>query len=369
VNIKAKDKIPAGKPVSAKVTATNGAKIIVERAMYAGSPWSSGHATAGVTRPEKTWYLAEGSTHGSHQDWVLVMNPTETGTNVKATFMLDKGEVKTKTLWAGPHSRQTIYVNEAVGPDRDVSVKVESLDGPGIIVERAMYDLPAGAADARWSHAGTGLTTPGDRWYLAEGSTQNMDCYILIMNPADTAANIHLTYMLDGGGTVSKDFTVGAHTRFTISAGGSSDLAFGPGKAFSTKVESTNGVGVIVERAMYGGGSPAEWGTASYATPGTSTLWFLAEGTTGSLFDTWVLIMNPYDEDTTVRVTFMLEAPLMPIVKDVWIPRYSRKTIWVNHKDFVGPGRAVSTKIESLSTVGVVVERAMYIRKSETDNV
>ncbi|MBU4489203.1 MAG: hypothetical protein KKE79_01035, partial [Actinobacteria bacterium] len=45
------------------------------------------HDSIGVTEPNKTWYLAEGSTAGGFETWVLVQNPgTETAT-VDLTFM------------------------------------------------------------------------------------------------------------------------------------------------------------------------------------------------------------------------------------------------------------------------------------------
>ena len=50
--------------------------------------------------------------------------------------------------------------------------------------------------------------------------------------------------------------------------------------------------------------------------PGPSTTWYLAEGSTGAnesgAFETWVLVQNPGDEDTTVSLTYMTDDGIVP---------------------------------------------------------
>ncbi len=59
--------------VSTLVHARDGA-VVAERAVYGGDrTW--GHDSAGVTAPAPDWYLAEGSTEGGMETWVLVQNP------------------------------------------------------------------------------------------------------------------------------------------------------------------------------------------------------------------------------------------------------------------------------------------------------
>ena len=50
---------------------------IAERAMYFGTDpvWTGGHASAGVTLPWTTWFLAEGATGEFFDTFILVANP------------------------------------------------------------------------------------------------------------------------------------------------------------------------------------------------------------------------------------------------------------------------------------------------------
>ena len=96
-----------------------------------------GHDSIGVTSPADTWYLAEGSTGGSFETWVLVQNPNDTAANVTLTYMTPSGEIAGPTQAIDPNSRYTFNVaNSAPGQD-SVSTKVTS--DVGVIAERAMY--------------------------------------------------------------------------------------------------------------------------------------------------------------------------------------------------------------------------------------
>ena len=88
-------------------------------------------------------------------------------------------------------------------------------------------------------------------WYLAEGSTNGFDTFVLVQNPNSTDANITITYTDDDDSTQAQiqTTTVEANSRFTQRINDVSEMNNKTG--VSTKVESTNGVGIIVERAMY----------------------------------------------------------------------------------------------------------------------
>jgi len=86
-------------------------------------------------------------------------------------------------------------------------------------------------------------------WYLAEGSTNGFDTFLLVQNPNSTAANVTITYMDQDGNTETQYETINANRRFTQKINDVSNMNNKSG--VSTTVESTNGVGVIAERAMY----------------------------------------------------------------------------------------------------------------------
>ena len=152
-----------------------------------------------------------------------------------------------------------------VGIDQAFSTKL--VGSQPIIVERAMYFGSGG-------HGTIGVTAPATTWYLAEGYTgAGFGTYILIQNPNDSATTVDVTYMLQGGGTLTRQHTVPANARYTIVAQDAAEV--GPDQAFSTRLVSSQPI--IVERAMYFGGC----GPCHDRRHRPATTWYLAEGYTG----------------------------------------------------------------------------------------
>ena len=110
--------------------------VIAERAMY----WENrqgGHDSIGVTSPARNWYLAEGSTGGSFETWVLVQNPGSEAATVDLTYMTEAGAVPGPSLELAPQTRQTVNVAWTVPDTWSVSTMVSS--NKPMIAERAMY--------------------------------------------------------------------------------------------------------------------------------------------------------------------------------------------------------------------------------------
>ena len=88
------------------------------------------------------------------------------------------------------------------------------------------------------------------------------------------------------------------------------------------------------------------------------TSWFLAEGATGTFFDTFVQIANPSPTLARIHVTFQLPSGAPPVERDYDIPALQRLTIPVEQVD---PAlAATSVSIAITSTVPVVAERSMW---------
>lgn len=85
----------------------------------------------------RTWYLAEGSTNGGFETWVLIQNPLTTGTSIQVSYMTTSGEAPGPSFAIGPKSRVTINVADAVPGQWSVSTKVTATEP--VIVERSMY--------------------------------------------------------------------------------------------------------------------------------------------------------------------------------------------------------------------------------------
>ncbi len=196
-----------------------------------------------------TWYLAEGSTTGTYNTWILVANPNSTSAGVTLTYMKEDGTTAQQSITVSPTSRYSVNTNDNSDLDSSsFATKVDSTDGVGIVVERSVY-WNVGSAVGAGGHCSRGATETGTIWYLSEGSTQGTyETWILIQNPNSSSASVTLTFMKNDGTTVQQSITVSPTSRYTLDANGVSDLS---SSAFSTKIESTNGIEIVVERSMY----------------------------------------------------------------------------------------------------------------------
>ena len=67
--------------------------------------------------------------------------------------------------------------------------------------ERAMY---FGTPTFSGGHESAGVTRPSTNWFLAEGATGSFfTTFVLLSNPNATPAVVTLTYLREGGGTVT----------------------------------------------------------------------------------------------------------------------------------------------------------------------
>ncbi len=315
-------------------------------ALVASFLWTSASAQG-----HKTWFLAEGATTPFFEEEILIGNPNATEAMVDITFLKSDATTVPHQLVIPPTSRATLRVNDIV-PNDAVSAVVDSTQD--IIVERSMYFRGSARDDG---HNSPGVTSPALTWRLAEGATGFFDAFVLIANPsATTDAQVKVTFLRsDGGPAIEKNYTLQASGRFTIWVNVMvPELG---AAAFSTVVESQNGVAVIVERAMYWNAFAGGHGTS--AVTALSTTWRFAEGFTGSGFDTFLLIGNPDPIDSAqVRVTFFLEVG-PPTVKIYTIAPSSRFDIWVNLVEGL-ENAPFSMLVESTNGVPTVAERAMY---------
>jgi hypothetical protein len=135
-------------------------------------------------------------------------------------------------------------------------------------------------------------------WYFAEGYTGgDFDTWILIQNPNEEPTTAHMRFMTPTGEPVTQDYIIAGQSRHTVylnSVPGIESLEV------STEV-ICEGQGIIAERAMYfsyeGNGGERAGGHASIGATNPSCCWYLPEGYTGGGFDTYVLLMNPGEED------------------------------------------------------------------------
>ena len=227
---------------------TSSLPIVAERPMYYNyhGVWAGGDDVMGALSASKEWYFAEGTTRSGFEEWLTLANPGSQDTTAHIEYLLGAGQgSNTSQDWQIPaHSRATINVNMAVGPEVDVSLHVAS--GQPIVAERPMYFDYHGIAQG--GHDVMGATQAGNNWYFAEGTTRSgFEEWLTLANPGDGEASVRVEYLLGAGQGTNKQlyYAVPGHSRITVSV----NQAVGEGVDVSLHL--TSNLAIVAERPMY----------------------------------------------------------------------------------------------------------------------
>ena len=241
---KASDHVGADRNISLLVESDE--FIVAERVMYFNyrGMWSGGHCVVGSTSPAKEWYFAEGTTREGFDEWLCIQNPNTEPITVNALFTVGEGQGDAVAMSypISDRRRQTISVNDVIGPGKDVSVKLTS--DYAFIAERPMYfnykdKWPGG-------HNVLGSSMPKTTWMFAEGTTlPGFEEWLCIQNPHDSTANVDITYLPESGEPVTRSHLVAPGSRKTVNVNADA----GPGLSISATV--TSDLPVVCERPMY----------------------------------------------------------------------------------------------------------------------
>ncbi|MGH9163017.1 MAG: hypothetical protein ACRD2X_23895, partial [Vicinamibacteraceae bacterium] len=302
-------------------------------------------------------YFAEGIEANLFETRFALLNPTDEPSSVTMIFEDDRGERHARAMALPPHTRATVtgrQIPELAG--RGFSTLVES--NGDVIVDRTV----SWGAGRYGAHLETGLPTPSTKWYLTEGIAWSglFDLFYLVQNPNASPAEIAVTYLLANGQAPQvRRYTAAPHSRLTIWVNGEGDPL--SHAELSAIVESTNGVPVIAERALYlsGQGQAFLSGSASAGVTAPAKRWFFGEGATGAYFDMFLSLANPNDEAATVRATYLL--PMGRTARRTYTLRpRSRKTVYVDQEGADLEQTSVSTILESTNGVSFLAERSMW---------
>ncbi len=155
--------------------------------------------------------------------------------------------------------------------------------------------VAAGDQPFRISAGGTGndvVITPAElTYFLSEGSTGAFfDTEIAIANPYPAIVPVTVEFLVEGGGQViARNYELAPMTRMSILV---DEIAGLESAAVSTKVRSTNGTPIVVERTMWWGGEARYGAHTEKASGGVAERWYFAEGAQGFFF-TFLLLANP----------------------------------------------------------------------------
>ena len=249
---------------SIRVKSSNEVPFVAERSVYFsyGPFFNGGHVVTGVSSPAEEWHFAEGCTRDGFQTYLCLGNPNTEDALVDINYYCGDGSQQSrKDILLPGKSRYTVPVHEPeLGIGRhdsargDVSINIKTTNGVPILAERPVYFT----YKPFWSdgHNAFGSLAPEECWFFAEGcSRHGYDTYICIGNTSDKDAIVDITYYCgDGAEELRKDILIPRFHRLTIPVHspvhgiGRCDNLHGD---FGAKIESTNGVPVVVERAMY----------------------------------------------------------------------------------------------------------------------
>ena len=336
--------VGSNKEVSAKITSDR--PIVAERPMYFSfGGINGGHDVVGANSPSSTWYFAEGYTGSGFQQWLTLQNPNSTAATTTITYYFANGGTTTQETTVGANTRQTIDVNAAVGPNREVSAYVSS--SQPIVVERPMYFSFGGT---NGGHNVVGANSPSATWYFAEGYTgSGFQEWLTVQNPGSQSATATIEYQYRTGGGTSQTIAVPANSRYTVDV----NSAIGPNKEASAKITSDRPI--IAERPVYFDYNGKNGGHNVLGASAPSSTWSFAEGYTGAGFQEWLTIQNPSASQANLTIEYTFRGGGSQ-TQNVSIPANSRETVDVNAA--AGSGKEVAVKITSDQPI--IAERPIY---------
>lgn len=343
--------------VSTEVTTQRGG-ILVERTMTWGGAeqMDSAHTGKAVSRPQTSWYFAEGDAR-NFDTYLLLANSNVTDVNVEVLYLLDNGQTVRDTYVVPANRRRTVYTNNVPGVGGTSFSMTVHADAP-LTAERAMYFSTADT----WYKGGTdsaGVEAPSTQWFIAEGHTGQLFAeYILLANPNQAASTVQIRYLRPVGDVITRTYELAPASRTTIMV---NDIPGLEDTDVSASIAST--LPIIAERSMYWPGRWGQWyeGHNSAALSTIGTKWGLAEGETGGAHNiiSYILLANPTDQDATVTVMILREDSQPPILVGKTVKANSRLTMNSNELPLTS-GEKFGAIVQSTNGVPIAVERSMY---------
>ncbi len=299
-----------------------------------------------------TRQLAEGASSAFFETSVSLMNPSTQPAIVVLRFLKDNATTAVWPVTIAPRRRLTINPGQLATVSNSAFATIIESDRE-VVVERTM----------KWDQSNYGAHTekaiagPASNWFFAEGSQGFFLTYVLLTNPSTSQNRARVRFLRETGGPVEQEFTLAPLSRRTVDCGSIPAIV---NASFGIEVTFLDSPGAA-ERAMYFGLPPDQLFKAGHESAGVTapaTEWFLAEGATGSYFETFVLIANPNSAPADVTVTYVTESGQV-VTRTKMVPANARLTVNIEGEgSTILANAAVATRVQS--TIPVVVERAQY---------
>jgi len=231
--------------------------VIAERSVYFNYTgregdlnWSGGHTVVGAPVLANQYLFAEGTTRSGFDEYLTLQNPSFSRIQVNAVFepAPDQGGPVTRVFTVDAGKRQTIFVRDIVGADKDVSIKVSS--SAAFLAERVIYfDYRGYGADWTGGSCILGATQVSTEWLFTEGATGDAwHEYLCLQNPNSTDSMVQVTYYTEERGTLApENFVIPANGRVTLVV----NTHAGRDLHLAARVRVTSGTGIVAERSQY----------------------------------------------------------------------------------------------------------------------
>jgi hypothetical protein len=327
--------------------------VVAERTMGwdVGGAMAGAHTAKAIVSPSQTWYLAEGNA-GFFDTFVLLVNPQDSETSVTVDFLLDDGQVVSRSYTMPALGRLTIPANsipELVTRSFGTTVRANK----PILCERAMY-FKNGDQMFRGGHSSAAVPSGSTHWFLAEGQTGDFfETFVLLANPNPEPVNVTIRYLTNNGVALVEQRTLAATSRTTIVADNIPEIA-----ATDVSFDVQASAPIIAERSMYWG--PWYGAHNSMGVTDLGTSWALAEGEVGGGggAESYILLANPGGESADVTLTLYREAGRQPLTLTRTVAAGTRVTVAASEAGFWAEGEKFGAIINS--TQPIAVERSIY---------
>jgi hypothetical protein len=287
--------------------------------------------------------------------FLCIANPGAAGTWAQVTFYNREGEYFSIYREVPALSRITIDLNaNRYLRDRNLAIRVRSVDGVPLLAERPMYFRYGG-----WMDGGSvafGSAAPRTSWYFAEGYACEDPLfreYVCLGNFSDKTARGLMTLMGEDGKTTSIAIEVPAGTRRTHYVN-----SYLTGNV-SVKVDTDQPI--VAERSIYfnyravNGRFTADGGNTKQGIGALSSYWYFAEGHVSEVFEEWISLANPDARPATAELTYYTPQGEYAS-REVYLPPQTRRTVYVN-ESFPSP-QDVSVAVRADRPIAC--ERSMY---------
>jgi len=290
------------------LTETFGAATATDLLVLANPGVASSRCSSG---PGETWLFASGSTTRRQDYFLLVANPFEEEAVIKVRMMApDKEAIPARLgdLVIPPLSQMPVSLSEFITETPSFGLEVQATQGR-VIVSR--YAQLATREGIRGASLDIGVSSTSRNWLFAGGDVPGEgEELINVINPGTREALVQLTFQTD-----SEQIAPPGLEELAVSPGRQTTIKvsdFLPrGTRHSTRLASTNGIGVVAERqTAVAAGSEKGFETV-FGVPEAASRWAVRVGTPGGT--NTLAILNSGRKGARATVTLLTErAELRP---------------------------------------------------------